>query len=164
MFVGGDKIGAVGSRRSNFQEIIDENSARGGRLQALAQSRQMPDRARRLVPLEARGRAGQCASARTQASRDGRRGGRKPGQALLRPGGKGCSVQGEEAPRRRGDQVFRARPRGPVAESIVREARLARCDLIMIGTRGMNAAANLLLGSCANRVVNISPIPVLLVK
>ena len=53
---------------------------------------------------------------------------------------------------------------GPVAESIVREARLARCDLIMIGTRGMNAAANLLLGSCANRVVNISPIPVLLVK
>ncbi len=53
---------------------------------------------------------------------------------------------------------------GPVAESIVKEARLARCDLIMIGTRGMSAAANLLLGSCANRVVNISPIPVLLVK
>jgi len=53
---------------------------------------------------------------------------------------------------------------GPVAESIVRQARLTRCDLIMIGTRGMSAAANLLLGSCATRVVNISPIPVLLVK
>jgi nucleotide-binding universal stress UspA family protein len=34
----------------------------------------------------------------------------------------------------------------------------------MMGTRGMSAAANLLLGSCANRVVNISPTPVLLVK
>jgi nucleotide-binding universal stress UspA family protein len=34
----------------------------------------------------------------------------------------------------------------------------------MIGTRGMSAAANLLLGSSATRVVNISPIPVLLVK
>ena len=53
---------------------------------------------------------------------------------------------------------------GSVAESIVKEARLARCDFIMMGTRGMSAAANLLLGSCANRVVNISPIPVLLVK
>jgi nucleotide-binding universal stress UspA family protein len=53
---------------------------------------------------------------------------------------------------------------GAVAESIVREARLARCDLIMIGTRGMSAAANLLLGSCANRVVNLSSVPVLLVK
>ncbi len=53
---------------------------------------------------------------------------------------------------------------GPVAETIVKEARLARYDLIMMGTRGMSAVANLLLGSCANRVVSISPIPVLLVK
>ena len=53
---------------------------------------------------------------------------------------------------------------GPVAESIVKQARLTRCDLIMIGTRGMSAVANLLLGSCATRVVNTSPIPVLLVK
>ncbi len=53
---------------------------------------------------------------------------------------------------------------GPVAESIVKEARLARCDLIMIGTRGMSAAASLLLGSSATRVVHLSPIPVLLVK
>lgn len=53
---------------------------------------------------------------------------------------------------------------GRVAESIVKEARLARCDLIMIGTRGMSAAANLLLGSTATKVINLSPIPVLLVK
>jgi nucleotide-binding universal stress UspA family protein len=53
---------------------------------------------------------------------------------------------------------------GPVAESIVKHAKLTRCDLIMIGTRGMSAAANLLLGSSATRVVSMSPIPVLLVK
>jgi nucleotide-binding universal stress UspA family protein len=34
----------------------------------------------------------------------------------------------------------------------------------MIGARGMTAAANLLLGSSATRVVNLSTIPVLLVK
>jgi nucleotide-binding universal stress UspA family protein len=53
---------------------------------------------------------------------------------------------------------------GSVAETIVRQARLTRCDLIMIGTRGMSAAANLLLGSSATRVVSLSTIPVLLVK
>jgi nucleotide-binding universal stress UspA family protein len=53
---------------------------------------------------------------------------------------------------------------GSVAETIVRQAQLTRCDLIMMGTRGMSAAANLLLGSCANRVVSVSPVPVLLVK
>jgi nucleotide-binding universal stress UspA family protein len=53
---------------------------------------------------------------------------------------------------------------GSVAESIVKEARLARCDLIMIGTRGMSATASLLLGSSATKVVHLSSIPVLLVK
>ena len=53
---------------------------------------------------------------------------------------------------------------GPVAETLVRQARFARCDLIMMGTRGMSAVASLFLGSCASRVVNISPIPVMLVK
>lgn len=53
---------------------------------------------------------------------------------------------------------------GPVAKTIVRHARMARCDLIMIGTRGMTATGNLLLGSTANKVVHISPVPVLLAK
>ena len=53
---------------------------------------------------------------------------------------------------------------GPVAESIVKEAERTRCDLIMIGTRGMTAAANLLLGSTATKVLHLSELPVLLVK
>ena len=53
---------------------------------------------------------------------------------------------------------------GPIAETIVREAARTRSDLIMIGTRGMTAAANLLLGSTATRVLHLSSVPVLLVK
>jgi nucleotide-binding universal stress UspA family protein len=53
---------------------------------------------------------------------------------------------------------------GPIAETLLKEARLARCDLIMIGTRGMTAAGNLLMGSTATKVLNLSTIPVLLVK
>jgi len=53
---------------------------------------------------------------------------------------------------------------GPIAESIVQEAVRTRCDLIMLGSRGMTAAANLLLGSTATRVLHLSKLPVLLVK
>ena len=53
---------------------------------------------------------------------------------------------------------------GQVAESIVQHAAKARCDLIFIGTHGRTAAANLLLGSTATKVLHISKIPVLLVR
>ena len=53
---------------------------------------------------------------------------------------------------------------GPVAETIVAHAGSAHCDLVVIGNRGMSAAANMLLGSIATKVLHLSPIPVLLVK
>jgi len=53
---------------------------------------------------------------------------------------------------------------GDIAESIVRQAKSARCDLICIGTRGMSAVGKALIGSTANKVLHISDVPVLLVK
>ncbi len=53
---------------------------------------------------------------------------------------------------------------GQVAESIVQHASKTRCDQIFIGTRGNTAAANLLLGSVATKVLHISNTPVLLVR
>ena len=53
---------------------------------------------------------------------------------------------------------------GPVAETIVAQAKERRCDLIFIGTRGMGAAGNMLLGSTATKVLHLSSVPVLLVK
>jgi nucleotide-binding universal stress UspA family protein len=53
---------------------------------------------------------------------------------------------------------------GPIAETLVRHAREARCDMICIGTRGMTALVNVLLGSVATKVLHISSVPVLLVK
>lgn len=53
---------------------------------------------------------------------------------------------------------------GPVAETMVAHAKSARCDLILIGHRGMTAAANMLLGSIATKVLHLSPVPVLLVR
>lgn len=53
---------------------------------------------------------------------------------------------------------------GPIAETLVAHARSTRCDLILIGNRGMTAAANVLLGSVATKVLHLSAVPVLLVK
>ena len=53
---------------------------------------------------------------------------------------------------------------GPIAETLLKEARLARCDLIMIGARGATALSNLLLGSTASKLMSLSTIPVLVVK
>ena len=53
---------------------------------------------------------------------------------------------------------------GPVAETIVKHAKSAKCDLIYVGSRGMNALGKALLGSTAAKVLQLADLPVLLVK
>lgn len=53
---------------------------------------------------------------------------------------------------------------GPIAETIVAHGKRVKADVIFIGTRGMTATANALLGSVATKILNISSIPVLVVK
>ena len=53
---------------------------------------------------------------------------------------------------------------GPPAETIAAHAKRARSDLLLIGHRGMSAAASAVLGSVAAKVMHLSPVPVLLVK
>ena len=53
---------------------------------------------------------------------------------------------------------------GPVAQTITRSARRLKCGEIVMGTRGMGAVGNLLLGSVAAEVVKCAHLPVTLVK
>ena len=53
---------------------------------------------------------------------------------------------------------------GPVAESIVKHAKAKRCDLIYVGNRGAGAISGALIGSTAQKVLQLADIPVLLVK
>lgn len=53
---------------------------------------------------------------------------------------------------------------GDIAPEIVRAARRLKCESIVIGTRGMGAVGNLVLGSVATKVIHLSKIPVTLVR
>ncbi len=52
---------------------------------------------------------------------------------------------------------------GP-AEGIVEVAQQEHCDLIVMGTHGREGLAHLLLGSVAERVTRLAPVPVLLIR
>ncbi len=53
---------------------------------------------------------------------------------------------------------------GSPAEVIVETAKKLRCDLIVMGTHGHSAIADVLIGSTAKWVVRQSPIPVLVIR
>jgi nucleotide-binding universal stress UspA family protein len=57
-----------------------------------------------------------------------------------------------------------ARAHGVIANEIVRIANERKVDQIVMGTRGMGAVGNMMLGSVTQRVVHQSSVPVLLVK
>jgi nucleotide-binding universal stress UspA family protein len=53
---------------------------------------------------------------------------------------------------------------GDIAQTIVEHAVKTRCDLICVGSRGLSAVGKAILGSTATKVLQISPLPLLLVK
>lgn len=53
---------------------------------------------------------------------------------------------------------------GPIAETLVGEAKKLKCDLMVMGTRGMGAVSGMLLGSIATKTVHLARCPVLLIR
>jgi nucleotide-binding universal stress UspA family protein len=53
---------------------------------------------------------------------------------------------------------------GNLGAAIAQCADERKCDLIVMGTRGMSAIGNLLMGSVSTRVVHFANVPVTLVK
>lgn len=73
-------------------------------------------------------------------------------QALAKASGVSCAT------------VMRELTGGPVADAIVREAAEAGCDLVVLGTHGRRGWRRAVLGSDAENVLRICPVPVLLVR
>jgi nucleotide-binding universal stress UspA family protein len=52
---------------------------------------------------------------------------------------------------------------GSIAESIIKHAKQSGSDMIYMGTRGMTALSNMVLGSVTTRVLHLAHIPVVLI-
>ena len=87
--------------------------------------------------------------------------------ATLKRRGQRVLARAEALARARGIKAKTLMPEiigGPAAIEIIRQAKRARADLIVIGTHGRRGLKRLALGSDAEQVVRNSPVPVLLVR
>jgi len=78
--------------------------------------------------------------------------------------GEAALAQAEKLLERAGVRHRTALLVGKPAETIVKHARAARADLIVVGNQGRGAVGNLLIGSVASRVLQLADLPVMLVK
>ena len=83
----------------------------------------------------------------------------KSGRGVLERGRRAAAKQGVRA----GTAIYESMA-GPASESILREARKWRADLIVMGTHGRRGLRRVVLGSDAEHVVREAPVPVMLVR
>jgi nucleotide-binding universal stress UspA family protein len=83
---------------------------------------------------------------------------------LQRQAAEGALEEAEKLIRQAGVPCTREILVGPVASVIARRADELGCDSIVIGTHGMTAIGNLLMGSVATKIVHFAHVPVTLVK
>jgi nucleotide-binding universal stress UspA family protein len=81
------------------------------------------------------------------------------GEQILRQGRERAERAGIEA-----ETVLFTSIAGRVSELVAEQARAWNAELIVIGTHGRHGAGRVLLGSDAEQVLRISPVPVLLVN
>jgi nucleotide-binding universal stress UspA family protein len=84
---------------------------------------------------------------------------RKAGRALLERTQRAAKKLGVDAE----TAIYESVARG-AADAILRDAKKWRADLIVMGTHGRRGVRRLVLGSDAEQVVRLSPVPVLLVR
>ena len=87
--------------------------------------------------------------------------------AMLREGGEQVLAKAAERARSRGieaDAVLHDTFSGRICDLVIREATEWKADLIVIGTHGRRGAGRLLLGSDAEQILRLAPVPVLLVR
>ena len=85
----------------------------------------------------------------------------------LKASGQQILKRAEELARKAGvpvTSVLVESPGAPAADAIVRQAKKAKADLIVLGTHGRRGVRRILMGSDAEQVVRSSPVPVMLVR
>ena len=83
---------------------------------------------------------------------------------ILRRFGKKVLIKGKETAKDKGIDTTTVMKEGNITNEIVKLAKSKKCNLIIVGSKGLGATARFFLGSISNKLANNSPCSILIVK
>ncbi len=83
---------------------------------------------------------------------------------MLRRFGEKVLIHGKETAKDKGIDTTTVMKEGNITNEIVKLAKNKKCNLIIVGSKGLGATARFFLGSISNKLANNSPCSVLIVK
>ena len=89
---------------------------------------------------------------------------RKEYLEILRKFGNKVLVKGQEITTNKGIDSKIILKEGNITNEITKLAKNEKCNLIIVGNKGLGATARFLLGSVSNKLVNNSPCSILIIK
>jgi len=89
---------------------------------------------------------------------------RKEYLEILRKFGNKVLIKGKQTAENKGIDVITIMKEGNISNEIVKLAKNKKCNLIIVGSKGLGATARFFLGSISNKLANNSPCSVLIVK
>jgi len=89
---------------------------------------------------------------------------RKEYLEILRKFGNKVLIKGKQTAENKGIDVTTIIKEGNISNEIVKLAKNKKCNLIIVGSKGLGATARFFLGSISNKLANNSPCSVLIVK
>lgn len=89
---------------------------------------------------------------------------RKEYLGILRKFGKKVLTKGEQTAKNQGLDVTIIMKEGNIANEIIKLAKNKKCNLIIVGSKGLGGTLRFFLGSVSNKLANNSPCSILIVK
>lgn len=89
---------------------------------------------------------------------------RKEYLGILRKFGEKVLIKGKETAKEEGIDATTIMKEGNIANEIVKLAKIKKCNLIIVGSKGLGATARFFLGSVSNKLATNSPCSILIVK
>jgi nucleotide-binding universal stress UspA family protein len=89
---------------------------------------------------------------------------RKEYLGILRKFGDKVLVKGKQIAKNQGLDVTTVMKEGNITNEIVKLAKIKKCNLVIVGSKGLGKTARFFLGSVSNKLANNSPCSILIVK
>lgn len=89
---------------------------------------------------------------------------RKEYLGILRKFGNKVLIKAKETTTKKGLDSKIIMKEGNITNEIIKTAKKEQCNLIIVGSKGLGAAARFFLGSVSNKLANDSPCPILIIK